>query len=65
MQPAQARRKRLVLARTAALPLAGQPRPRMAGLKLAEASRKAALPEALRNAVGTLRRTLQGRGSRL
>ena len=65
MQPAQARRKRLVLARTVGLPLVGQPRPRMAGLKLAEAARNANLPEALRNALGTLRRTLQGRRSRL
>ena len=65
MQPAQARRKRLILARTAALPFAGQPQPRMVGLKVAEAARKAPLPEALKNALGTLRRTLQGRRSRL
>lgn len=65
MQPAQARRKRLVLARVAALPLAGQPRPRMQGLKVAEAARQAPLAESLRNMVGTLRRTLQGRRSRL
>ncbi len=65
MQPSQARRKRLVLARTAALPLVGQPRPRMAGLKVGAAARKASAPEALRNLLGTLRRTLQGRRSRL
>lgn len=65
MQPAQARRKRLVLARTAALPLAVQPRPKMKGLKVAAAARAARLGEALRNFVGTLRRTLQGRRSSL
>ncbi|MBL8554520.1 MAG: Coenzyme F420 hydrogenase/dehydrogenase, beta subunit C-terminal domain [Phenylobacterium sp.] len=65
MQPSQARRKRLVLARTLALPLALQPRPRMAGLKVLEAARRAPLVEALRNFVGTLRRTMLGRRSRL
>lgn len=65
MQPSQARRKRLVLARTAALPLAAQPRPRMRGLMVAKAARMASLMEALRNTLGTLRRTLQGRRSRL
>lgn len=65
MQPGQARRKRLILARTAALPLVGQPRPKMAGLKVAEAARRAGLGEALRNLAGTARRTLTGRRSRL
>jgi coenzyme F420 hydrogenase subunit beta len=65
MQPAQARRKRLVLARTAALPLVGQPRPRMSGLAVGRAARKAPFTESLRNLVGTLRRTLRGTRSRL
>lgn len=65
MQPSQARRKRLVLARTAALPLVAQPRPRMPGLKVAEAARKAPPVEALKNLLGTVRRTIQGRRSRL
>ena len=65
MQPAQARRKRLVLARTAALPLTLQPRPRMTGLKIMVAARRARLSEAVQNLVGTVRRVLQGRRSRL
>ena len=65
MQPAQARRKRLVLARSSALVFAGQPRVRMSGLGVAEAARRASPIEALRNLVGTIRRTLQGRRSRL
>jgi coenzyme F420 hydrogenase subunit beta len=65
MQPSQARRKRLIFARVAALPLTLQPRPRMAGLKVGEAARLAPPMEALRNLAGTLRRTLQGRRSRL
>ncbi len=65
MQPHQARRKRLVLARAAALPPLLQPVPRMSGLKLVEAARRAPLSEALKNLVGTARRTLLGRRSRL
>lgn len=65
MQPSQAKRKRLVLARTASLPLAGQPRPRMRGLKVAEAARQASPAEMARNLLGTLRRTLKGTRSRL
>lgn len=65
MQPSQARRKRLVLARTASLPLAVQPSPRMRGLAVAEAASRAGLREALQNFLGTFRRTIQGRRSRL
>ncbi|RAK66527.1 Coenzyme F420 hydrogenase/dehydrogenase, beta subunit C-terminal domain [Phenylobacterium kunshanense] len=65
MQPSQARRKRLVLARTAALPILLQPRPKMAGLRVAEAARRSPVGESLRNLVGTLRRTLTGARSRL
>lgn len=65
MQPSQARRKRLILARTAALPLAAQPRPRMRGLAVARAARRASAAETVRNLLGTLRRTLKGTRSRL
>jgi coenzyme F420 hydrogenase subunit beta len=65
MQPSQANRKRLVLARTSALPLALQPRPRMRGLKVGEAARRASLRDATRNLLGTLRRTLKGTRSQL
>lgn len=65
MQPGQARRKRLVLARTASLPFALQPAPDMRGLEVARAARLAPFREALQNFLGTLRRTLQGRRSRL
>lgn len=65
MQPAQARRKRVVLARVAALPLAAQPQPRMAGLSVLEAARRATLRETAQNLLGTLRRTLKGTRSRL
>jgi coenzyme F420 hydrogenase subunit beta len=65
MQPGQARRKRLVLARAASLPVALQPWPDMRGLEVARAARAAPLRESLHNFLGTLRRTLQGRRSRL
>lgn len=65
MQPGQTRRKRLVLARTLSLPVALQPAPAMAGLLVAEAARRAGMREALQNLLGTLRRTLTGRRSRL
>jgi len=65
MQPSQARRKRLILARTAALPFALQPRPRMQGLQVAAAARRAPMGEAIRNFLGTLRRTWRGTRSRL
>lgn len=65
MQPAQARRKRLIAARSLALVLAGQPRPKMRGLWVGEAARLAPPLEALKNVLGTIRRTFQGRRSRL
>jgi hypothetical protein len=64
MQPAQARRKRLVLARTAALPLLLQPTTKMAGLRVGTAARRGGLADAARNFLGSIRRTLQGRRSR-
>jgi coenzyme F420 hydrogenase subunit beta len=65
MQPSQARRKRLIRARTAALPLLLQPAPRMAGLRVAEAAGRASAREQLQNLLGVVRRTLRGRRSRL
>jgi coenzyme F420 hydrogenase subunit beta len=65
MQPGQTRRKRLVLARTLSLRLAFQPTPAMPGLEVAAAARRASLREAAQNLLGTLRRTLSGRRSRL
>jgi coenzyme F420 hydrogenase subunit beta len=65
MQPGQARRKRLVLARTLSLPVAFQPIPDMQGLEVGEAARRTPPAEAARNLLGTLRRTLRGRRSRL
>ena len=58
MQPSQAQRKRLIRARTAALAATLQPRPRMRGLRLGEAARRAGLAEQLRNFLGTIRRIL-------
>ena len=65
MQPSQSSRKRVVLARVAALVLAFQPRPQMSGLKVAAAFRRASAREAAQNLIGTLRRTLTGTRSRL
>ena len=65
MQPSQARRKRLVLARVASLPFTLQPWPSMRGLSVLAAAARAAPLEALRNFLGTMRRTWQGRRSRL
>jgi coenzyme F420 hydrogenase subunit beta len=65
MQPGQTRRKRLVLARSLSLPMALQPVPAMSGLMVARAARRASLREAAQNLLGTLRRTLIGRRSRL
>ncbi|HKX22520.1 MAG TPA: Coenzyme F420 hydrogenase/dehydrogenase, beta subunit C-terminal domain [Rhizorhapis sp.] len=61
MQPAQARRKRLVKARFAAMRLAGRKPPGVEGLLVDEASRKAGLVEKLRNFAGTFRRVMAAR----
>lgn len=58
MQPGQARRKRLVRGRVAALTATLRPAPRMDGLMVEAASRRAKLPEQLRNFFGSLRRSL-------
>lgn len=64
MQPSQARRKRLIRARTAAVAILGRLTPRMAGLRVAEAARRAPAKEALRNFLGTVRRAVNGKLSR-
>jgi coenzyme F420 hydrogenase subunit beta len=61
MQPAQARRKRLVRARMTALRLTLQPRPRMDGLMVDDAARRGGIGERLRNVLGTIRRVIVGR----
>lgn len=61
MQPAQARRKRLVGGRIAALTLTLQPRPDVRGAMVAEASKRASTREGVRNFLGTVRRILLSR----
>lgn len=61
MQPAQARRKRMVAARLAACAATLQPRPQMRGLDVGAAARLGSLKEAASNMAGTARRILQGR----
>jgi coenzyme F420 hydrogenase subunit beta len=61
MQPSQSRRKRLIRARTAAVRTVLQPVPKMDGLLVKEASRRAGTKEALHNYLGTARRILTGR----
>ncbi|RXR30437.1 Coenzyme F420 hydrogenase/dehydrogenase, beta subunit C-terminal domain [Sphingobium fluviale] len=58
MQPAQARRKRLVLARTASCHALLQPVPKMDGLDVGKAARRARPKELLHNFLGTIRRIL-------
>lgn len=61
MQPAQARRKRMVAARLAACAATLQPRPQMRELDVGAAARLGSLKEAASNMAGTARRILQGR----
>ncbi|QGP78205.1 Coenzyme F420 hydrogenase/dehydrogenase, beta subunit C-terminal domain [Sphingobium sp. CAP-1] len=61
MQPAQARRKRLVVARTASCRILGHPVPQMHNLNVIEAARTAKMSEQLRNFLGMLRRIIQKR----
>ena len=61
MQPGQARRKRLVRARTWALAASLQPTPIMRGNFVNEAARRAGFVEQLRSFVGALRRIVVGR----
>ena len=61
MQPAQARRKRLIGARMAAWRIAGRPVPKMDGLLVEKARRNSAIPALLKEFAGTMRRIVQGR----
>jgi coenzyme F420 hydrogenase subunit beta len=63
MQPGQARRKRLILARTAALPLASRPVPKMKGLSVVAAARRARPIDLIVNFLGALRRTVVAKRS--
>ena len=62
MQPYQAQRKRNVRARTAALDLARQPRPRMDQVFVEQAWKSVRPKEAVRNFLGTMRRVVFRRG---
>ncbi|WP_415641963.1 Coenzyme F420 hydrogenase/dehydrogenase, beta subunit C-terminal domain [Sphingomonas antarctica] len=61
MQPAQQRRKALLVARFAALSVTGQSWPRVHGLRVLQAARLASIGLSLRNFLGTARRVMQGR----
>ena len=61
MQPAQARRKRLIWARMKAWKLAGRPVPHFSGIGVAQATRKASLLSLAREFLGTIRRIIKGR----
>ena len=61
MQPSQARRKRLIAARAAALVATLQPRPDMSGTRVLEAARRGSALDAAKNFLGTARRIVLGR----
>lgn len=61
MQPSQARRKREMIARLAAVAVAGRPVPRYRGTGLFAAARQASLVSQLRSFAGLVRRFAQGR----
>jgi coenzyme F420 hydrogenase subunit beta len=61
MQPSQARRKRLVRARIAALAATLQPSPNVRGTMVHQAARTAGIAEQLRGFLGTVRRIVVGR----
>lgn len=56
MQPAQAKRRRLIVARLAAMKLAGRPSYRIRGMRLFQVARKAGIGEMARSFAGMLRR---------
>ena len=60
MQPAQARRKRVVRARTAACTVLGKPVPVMKGLRISEAAGTSPVAEQLKNFSGTMWRIIKG-----
>jgi coenzyme F420 hydrogenase subunit beta len=61
MQPSQARRKRLIVSRMAAMALTGAPLPDVSGLKVGEAARMTGLVETLKSCAGTFRRIVSGK----
>lgn len=61
MQPSQARRKREIRARLAAMAVTGRPRPDYRGVNLAAAAAQASLGQQLRSFAGLVRRFIQGR----
>ncbi|KAB7648935.1 Coenzyme F420 hydrogenase/dehydrogenase, beta subunit C-terminal domain [Polymorphobacter fuscus] len=61
MQPHQARRKRQILSRLAAMAVAGRPAPRYRGLQLWAAAARESPVEQARSFAGLVRRFLQGR----
>ena len=61
MQPAQARRKKQILSRLAAMAVAGRPVPRYRGLKLWAAAAQDKPIEQARSFAGLVRRLMQGR----
>jgi coenzyme F420 hydrogenase subunit beta len=61
MQPSQARRKRLIASRLAALVVTFRPRPRFAGVAIQAAAKRASVLESLRSFLGLVRRVIQGR----
>ena len=61
MQPAQARRKRLIWARMKAWKMAGRPVPLFAGMGVEQATRKASLTALAKEFLGTARRIIKGR----
>ncbi len=61
MQPHQARRKRQIASRLAALAVTLQPRPVVSGLQVAAAARQSTAKEAFKAFAGSARRIVQGR----
>ncbi len=61
MQPSQARRKRLIASRLAALVATFQPRPYFPSVAVAAAARRAPLTESLKSFLGLVRRVIRGR----
>ena len=61
MQPSQARRKRELIARLAAVAVAGRPVPRYRGVRLMAAAAQASLLQQARSFTGLVRRFAQGR----
>ena len=61
MQPAQARRKKEIVSRLAAVAVTGRPYPRYLGLQIDAAARLAPAKQHLRSFAGLVRRLVQGR----